>query len=88
MSEPIPLTPDIANQSNVTYEQLIDEALQFLAKCGALTMKEQAQHGMKHQAVSANECLGMGTRVIAEAALQIQVFADQEELDKARRRSS
>lgn len=81
--KPIPLTPQIAAVSNVTYEELLEDALRLLAKCGQLTMKEQMMHGMKHAAVSANECLGMATRVIAEAALQIQTFADEEELKEA-----
>lgn len=76
----IELTPGIAAASNVTYQDLIDDALVLLAKAGVLTMKEQGVHGMKHLAVSANECLGMATRVLAEAALQIQVIADDEEM--------
>lgn len=82
MQKPIALTPEIAMESDVTYESLVDEALHLLARCGALTMKEQAVHGMKHQAVSGNECLGMATRVVAEAALQIQTFADAEEFKR------
>lgn len=80
MGKPIPLTPALAAASDVTYALLIDEALKFLARCGALTMKEQAQMGQAKPAISANECHGMAARIIAEAALQIQVFADEEEL--------
>ena len=83
MIDPIPLTPEIAIASGTTYQELLDDALVLLAKCGKLTMIEQDQHGMKHPAVSANECLGMATRVIAEAALQIQTFADAEEFNRA-----
>lgn len=81
MDKPIPLTPEIAAQSDVTYEQLVDEALHLLANAGTLTMKEQAAMGQPQPAISANECLGMATRAIAEASQQIQVFADAEEFD-------
>jgi hypothetical protein len=86
VKEPIPLTPALAAKSDVTYDKLIDEALLFLSRCGALSMKEKANiHHENPPAVSANECLGMATRIVAEAALQIQVFADEEEYKKALR---
>lgn len=64
------------HQSAMTYDTLSEHAMELLAEAGQLTMIEQAQHGMKHLAVSANECLGMATRVIAEQAKNIQVLAD------------
>lgn len=79
MIDPILVTPENALDSGVTYEQLLDEGMKFLAHCGQFTMIEQAQHGAKHPALSANECLGMATRVIAEQALKIQILADEEE---------
>lgn len=79
MIEPISVDPKSAKDSGVTYEQLGDEAMIFLAHCGQLTMIEQAQHGMKHPAVSVNECLGMATRVITEQSKKVQILADAEE---------
>ena len=73
------VTPESAMASGMTYEQLLDEAMKFLVHCGQFTMIEQAQHGMKHPALSANEVLGMATRVIAEQALKIQAIADASE---------
>lgn len=78
MKKPIIVTPETALKSGVTYEQLADEAMKFLASCGQLTMIEQSEHGMKHPAISVNECLGMATRIITEQALKIQVLADAE----------
>lgn len=80
MKKPYLLTPEKANTSGVTYEQLIEEGLTFLAHCGQLTMIEQAKDGTTRPLISVNECLGMGTRVIAEASLQIQAVADEAEL--------
>jgi hypothetical protein len=80
--KPLFLTPAIAAPSGVTYQELIDDSLRLLAKAGILTMKEQGVAG-QHMAVSANECLGMATRALAEAALQIQVFADEDEFKAA-----
>ncbi len=71
--------PESALASGVTYDQLLDEGMKFLVRCGQFTMIEQSQHGAKHVALSANEVLGMATRVIAEQALQIQAVADAEE---------
>lgn len=79
MSTPLLLTPDEAHNAEINYELLLEQAKIFLYLCGAQTMKEQEQHGMKHPAVSANEVLGMATRVIAEQALHIQVLGDEEE---------
>lgn len=80
MKEPIIVDPKSAGQSGMTYEKLQDEAMIFLAHCGQLTMIEQQQHGMKHQVgVSANECLGMAVRVVAEQSTKIQILADAEE---------
>lgn len=79
MKEPIMVDPQSASASGMTYAKLQDEAMIFLAHCGQLTMIEQQQHGMKHPAISANECLGMATRVITEMSKQIQVLADAEE---------
>jgi hypothetical protein len=83
MIKPIPLTPELAAASNYTYQDLVDDALKLLAKAGHVTMKEQAEMGQPKPAVSANECLGLATRVVAEAALQIQVFADKAEFEAA-----
>lgn len=79
MIEPIIVEGESALKSGMTYEKLKDEAMIFLAHCGQLTMIEQAQHGMKHPAMSTNECLGMATRVIAEQSQKIQVLADANE---------
>lgn len=79
MTEPIIVDGDSALKSGMTYDQLSDEGLTFLAHCGQLTMIEQSQHGMKHLAISANECLGMATHIIAEQSKKIQVLADAEE---------
>lgn len=79
MIEPIIVDQNSALNSGMTYEKLSDEAMIFLAHCGQLTMIEQQQYGMKHSAVSANECLGMATRVITEQSKKLQVLADAEE---------
>lgn len=65
--------------STMTYEQLQREAMTFLAHCGELTLVEYHQQGIPAGKTSANEILGMATRVIAEQALQIQMIADEEE---------
>lgn len=76
MKQPILVDEETAADSGMTYEKLSDEAMVFLAHCGQLTMIEQSEHGMKHPAISVNECLGMATRVIAEQSKKIQVLAD------------
>jgi hypothetical protein len=66
------------NVGDITYEQLQEEAMQFLARCGQLTLLEHIQQGVPAK-TSANEILGMATRLIAEQARNIQALADEEE---------
>lgn len=79
MKKPIIVDGKKVADMDMTYEKLSDEAMIFLAHCGQLTMIEQSQHGMKHPAVSANECLGMAVRVLTEQSKKIQILADAEE---------
>lgn len=65
--------------STMTYEQLEKEAMTFLAHCGELTLLEQASPANPMGKTSANEILGMATRVCAEQSLRIQMIADNEE---------
>lgn len=65
--------------AHITYEELLEEGRQFLAHCGVPTLQEHTEQGMEYGKTSANEILGMGTRVLAEVALQIQTMADEEE---------
>lgn len=64
---------------HVTYEELQIEAGKFLAKCGVLTMQEMVEAHETDLLISANEMLGMATRIIAGEALAIQKIADEEE---------
>lgn len=67
------------DEYDVTYEQLQAQAMELLVRCGQLTLLEHAQQG-NHAGTSANEVLGMATRLIAEQALLIQTAADVGEL--------
>lgn len=63
----------------VTYQQLQLEARAFLVNCADLTLTEHYEQGLRPGITSPNEILGMGTRLLAEQALNIQTLADQEE---------
>lgn len=63
-------------QSPEIYKALKGQARQFLASCGHLTLIEELEGGAGREAISANEMLGMATRIMAEAALEIQAEAD------------
>ena len=68
--------------SSYTYEELRQEAIGFLAKCGKLTIAEREQHGEVDPKLSVNEMLGMATRIMGEASIIMQHDADAEEAQR------
>ena len=65
--------------TKIRYQDLKEEAMQFLMHCAELTFLEQSSPANPYGRTSVNEILGMATRVVAEVSLEIQAVADEQD---------
>lgn len=63
------------------YKALQEEAKQFLARCVGFSIAEHKQLG-EPEKTSVNESLGLATRLLTGAALNLQAIADAAEREE------